>query len=836
MNVLARGYLGFLNYPRTLLGLVILTLAVAGVFATRFSFDASSETLVVKDDPDLAAYQRIASVFGGDEFLLLTFSPLSGDPLDAFNLAHVQAMQADLEALDGVQSVFSILNVPLLRSPPVPIAEMANGFKTLASPDVDIRLAKAELLSSPLFRELLISTDAATTAMRIDLAPDERLKAVVVKRDQLRGMDVTDQSAARELALADQEYTVARAVYLDNRERLIAQVRAVRDRYKSSGIAYLGGVPMIAADMISFVKTDLIVFGGTVVVLMMGALYLFFRQARWVIVPISACAVTIALSIGVLGFLQRPATVISSNFISLIIITNVSLIIHLIVRYRELLRSHEAFDVRALVHETMLSKFAPCLYTALTTMAAFGSLISSRILPVEDFGWMMCLGIAVGFLVTFTFFPAVLLLMKRGTPIVATDRDLGLTRALSYTARWHSSGVLVATAVVVGLAVYGISRLSLDNRFVDYFQTDTEIYQGMSYIDRFLGGTVPLDVVIGFAPYVKPDVDDNDPFADDFADDTVDAYPERYWFTRDKVDGVQKLHDFMDAREEIGKVVSIGSLETLARDFNNGEPLSNAVIAAVLGVVPEDLRRELIKPYASPEQGLMRITARIIESGPAVDRDALVSSIRAHAEQELGVPAEQIEVSGMMVLFNSMLRQLFSSQLDSLLYVLLATGVMFVVLLRSLKYAVLGLIPNIISAASVIAVMGFAGIPLDMMTTTIAAISVGIGVDNAIHYLYRFREEHARWGDVRVAIAWCHASIGRALYFTTLTIVIGFSVLGFFNFVPTIMFGLLTALAMALALFANLTVLPSLLVKFVSNLEPQEGVGPIEPPSRSSQI
>jgi hypothetical protein len=417
---------------------------------------------------------------------------------------------------------------------------------------------------------------------------------------------------------------------------------------------------------------------------------------------------------------------------------------------------------------------------------------------------------------TFSFFPAALLLMGRAAPLVDFGKELGVTRVLSHLARWQSTAIVTIALVWSAAAIFGISRVSLDNRFVDYFQDDTDISQGMTYIDQHLGGTVPFDVVLKFEPF--EDLQDLFDEEDDlFGDAEGDQFPERYWFTRDKLDRVQAVHRFLEAREEVGKVVSLASLDELATQLNSGQPLNNVQLAAVLGALPVDLRDELIRPYGSPATGEVRLSARVIESGPHFDRDALVTDILAFSEDELHLGEDQVVVSGMLVLFNSMLQQLFSSQVDTLAYVLFAAFAMFVILLRSVLYAILGLIPNILAAATVIAFMGYAGIPLDMMTITIAAISIGIGVDNAIHYLHRFRIEHEKWGDVRVAIAWSHASIGRALYFTGFTIIIGFSVLCFSNFVQTIMFGLLIAVAMVLALLANLTLLPSLLVLIVKD-------------------
>ncbi len=806
-------YLRALNYPRTLLTLVALLLVVAGACGTRFSFDASSDTLVVEGDPDLATYLRIAETFGGDEFLLLTFTPRDGDALDPANLATLRALQQEIAALEGVGSVFSILDAPLLKSPPVPLAELARGFRTLESADVDRPSAREELKESPVFGGLLITADARTTAMRVDISLDRELLVLDEERARLRSQ--AERSAAEVKRLAELEVAreTLREAYVNGRERLIGQIRDVRDRYADRGVLHLGGVPMIAADMIAFVKSDLVVFGGSVVVIVMVTLYGFFRRLRWVLLPVVTSAVTIGFTVGVLGLAQWPATVISSNFVSLLAIITISLTIHLVVRYRELAHLHPDMAADELVRQTMVSKFAPCLYNALTTIAAFGSLTASQIVPVEDFGWMMCIGIAIGFFTSFTLFPALLLLLGRVAGPSLLSRELGVTRVFSHLARWRAPLVVVISVVWAAFAALGVSMVSMDNRFLEYFRENTDINQGMAFVDAQLGGTVPFDVVLEFPPFENLVEEEDDFFSEE------ETYPERYWFTRDKLDKLMLVHRYVEARPEVGKVLSLTSLEDLARQFTEGDALSNLEVAAVLDVLPEHLRDELIRPYASPATGELRINARVIESGRSFDRQALAADIRNFAVTQGAVPADAVQVTGMMVLFDSMLKQLLSSQLDTLVYVLLATFAMFVILLRSFLYALLGLIPNVIAAASVIALMGYVGIPLDMMTITIAAISIGIGVDDAIHYLHRFDEERRRREDVRMAVAWSHATIGRAMYFTSVTVIIGFSVLVFSNFVPTIFFGLLTAAAMALALIANLTLLPSLLVLVIGRRE-----------------
>jgi predicted RND superfamily exporter protein len=799
---------GYLNWPRTILLVSLLLMSGSIYYVGLFRFDASADTLVVEGDEELATYDRIAATFGGDDFLFLTFQPNNRQPISPPELAVLEQIVEDLQQIDGVRSVFSVLDAPLLKSPPMSLAELEDGFRTLNSADVDFALARQELVDSPFFRELLITADGSATAIKIDLAADTALVDVTARRDALRK---SGQRSGEQWASVSAEYREVREAYLLQREKLISDVRAVQSKYADAGTLHLGGVPMIAADMITYVKRDLTIFGGLVLGLMIAALALFFRHVRWVVLPILTAGLSVLYTVGLLGLLDWQATVISSNFISLLGITTISLTIHLIVHYRELLHARPELDLAARVAATMRDKLAPCFFTALTTMAAFGSLTASGIVPVEDFGWMMCMGILLSFFATYTFFPAVLLLMKNEVPSGDTVRTNHFIRVLGELTRWHPVAIVVISSVLSVLAYIGIQKVSLDNRFAEYFDTETEIYQGMHYIDQQLGGTIPFDVVLSFPPFEDEVLDEDDDFF--FEDEEeADPYPERYWFSRSMLDRLEKVHRYLAAAPQVGKVLSFTALEDFAREFNDGEKLSSLEIVAVLGAIPPHLHEQLIAPYASPRTGQLRLSGRIIESGSSFDREEFRQQIIAFGVDEVSFIPDQVEVTGMMVLFNSMLQQLLNSQIGTLKYVLIAVFVMFLVLLRSLTLAVIGMVPNILAAAMVVGAMGYAGIPLDMMTTTIAAICIGIGVDDTIHYLHRFRLEYARWGDARVAVSFSHASIGRALYFTSVTVIVGFSVLYFSNFVPTVLFGLWTAVAMILALTADLALLPALLV------------------------
>lgn len=799
-------YRRLLGFPKALLTLVLIVTTAAAWYAREFSFDASADNLVVQGDPKLATYLEMTELFGGDEFLVLAYSPDDGNMFAAGALRHLSEMQEEVAAIAGVASVFSILDAPLIKSPPVPPEAMSSGYKTLRDKDVDLALAREELTASPLFRNFLVSPDGTASVIRIDLNRDDRLIDLRERRDALRDDPTAD---AAELADLHAQYRAARRAYVETRHQLIEKVRNVRNTHTGDATIYISGVPMIAADMIEYVKSDLLVFGSLVFCLIVIFLVFFFRRTRWVVLPIVISALSILMTAGVLGFVDKPVTVISSNFISLLAIICISFSIHLIVRYRELLAENPGIDHRELVIETMESKFAPCVYTALTTMLAFGSMLASRIVPVEDFGWMMCLGIVISFFVTYSVFPGLLLILGKGTPSSTLGSRIELTRILSHFCINHSAGVLAVAFVVALLAAGGLTLVSFDNSFVDYFDDDTDIHAGMVYIDQHLGGTLPFDIYLQLGHFEHYEEED-----DPFAAPTEDEWPERYWFTGDRISTVAKVHDRLERHDMTGKVISIATFERLAREFNDGDALKSVEIAYALGELPLSVREQLIEPYASPPTGYVRINARIKESGPHFSRAELIKDVRRHATNELGLQEDDVIVTGMLVLFNDMLQQLADSQRQTLLYVVLATFFMFALLLRSMALAVLALIPNVIAAAAVIAVMGYAGIPLDMMTITIAAICIGIGVDDAIHYLHRFREEYRDGQSVIDAVREAHLTIGRAMYFTSMIIIGGFSILAFSNFLPTVYFGILTAIAMGLAMLANLTVLPSLLIRF----------------------
>ena len=799
-----------LNRP-LIVGLLVALLAASCVYqAQDFRLDASADSLVLEHDEDLAFYREVRAQYGSDDFLVVTYTP-EADLFARPVLSVLGELQAELKAGEGVAEVTSILNVPLSDSPRVTLSEIQRGVRTLADPDTDPALAREEFLTSPLYSDLLLSDDARTTAILVTLDRDERYHELLERRNELRdkrrdsGLDAAE---AERLARVTTVFDDYKGQQQAEQAELIATVRGILADHRDGARIHLGGVPMIAVDMIDFVRSDIQVFGAGVGILLILLLAVIFRRVRWVLVPAAICGTVALTMFGFLGAMGWHVTVVSSNFISLVLILTLSLIVHLVVRQLELHAERPDADQRTLVRDTVRSKFAPSLFTVLTTMASFASLVVSDIRPVIDFGYMMVWGVAIAFLLVFLMYPAALVPLKPGRPVLG-DRDLtaGITLGFARAIERHRGATWLIYGVVVVLAAIGIGRLGVENRFIDYFKESTEIYQGMLLIDRKLGGTTPLDVVLD-----PPDwyFEEQEEYG---GAEGGGISANSYWFNSFALEELEPIHEYLESLPETGKVLSIVTTMDMLTHINGGRPLDNFTLAVMYDRLPPEIKETLFEPYMAEDGNQVRFSIRVIDSAENLRRDELLSKIRHDLVDRFDLEPEQVHLSGMLVLYNNVLQSLFRSQVLTLGVVFAAIMVMLLVLFRSPLVAVVGVIPTLVAAGSVLGLMGWLGIPLDIMTITIAAITIGIGVDDTIHYTHRFREELARDGDHWAAVRRAHGSVGRALYYTTVTITLGFSILVLSNFVPTIYFGLLTGAAMVLALVANLTLLPLLLAQ-----------------------
>ena len=802
--------------------LVFVALVVAGFsyHIPKFKLDASAESLVLENDNALEYYRKISKVYGSDDFLVITYSPKK-DMMSDEVLADLKALSDELSKLDRIHSIDNILNVPLLNSPRVEIGKLATDIRTLETPGVNRELAREEFLKSPIYKNLLMSPDGKTTIIRVNFKRDQKYFDLLNKRNELRAKIKTKDFTSNDEVLfnkAQEEFRNYHASVLDKEDKVIQAVRYIMDRHRDNAEMFLGGVPMITTDMIGFIEHDLKTFGLGVIIFIILMLSLFFKKLRWVVLPVGCCLITTAVVVGFLGLMDWRVTVISSNFISILLIITISLIIHLIVRYQDLNQSKPGQDQKQLVRQTVGFMVLPCFYTSITTIVAFCSLLVSGIRPVIDFGWTMTIGISLAFVLNFTFFPAALVLLSPEISRSGKDKTRIFTLAIAAFIKRHQKIILCGSFLLAVVSIIGISKLEVENRFIDHFKSNTEIYKGMQVIDRKLGGTTPLNIVMNpdqkYFDYLK-EVEQNkeEDFDDPFADEGDEA-EKNFWFNSNMLDRVEKIHDYLEGLPEVGKVQSISTLIKVFTQLDKGRKPDDYDLVLIRKLMPENVKDSLVNPYLSEDANQIHINMRLIESDPNLRRSDLIEKIRKHLVEELKFAPETIKFTGMVVLYNNMLQSLYRSQILTIGVVVFAIMVMFMILFRSFSLALIGIIPNLLAAGTVLSLMGWLGIPLDMMTITIAAITVGIAVDNTIHYIHRFQKEFKVDQNYLMTMDRCHGSIGKAMYYTSVTITLGFSILALSDFMPTIYFGLLTGAAMVIALLGALTLLPLLIVVF----------------------
>ena len=776
--------------PKLTLLLLIFALLSFGYFSKDFRLDASSDTLLIEGDPDLKYLREITERYGSKEFLVLTYTPKDGMTSES-SINNLLSLKYKIQSLDWVHNVITLLDIPLLDNSEAPLAERLKNFVTLKDEGVDKQRGFNEILNSPVFRNFVISEDGNTSGIIVNIKKDKKIK-------NIKGQDELEKH--KDL------------IKKKNHENIL-EIRKIIKTYNKEAKIFLGGIPMIADDMMSFIKSDIIVFGVGVLLFIIATLWFVFRKLIWIIVPISSCFFSVTIMTGLLGLLNWKVTVISSNFIALMLILTMAMNIHISTRFLQLKKNNPEMQNLEIILMATSKMFWPILYTVLTTICAFLSLIFSEIKPIIDFGWMMTLGLLTSFIVTFTLLPTLLNFLSSEKTSIKEQNKSKITELFSKVSINNNKIIFSITGVVIILSLIGISRLEVENSFINYFNKKTEIYKGMKLIDEKLGGTTPLEIIIKFPAQKKNETNSEDDEFEDWEDeDSQDN--EKYWFTKDKIDKIEKVHNYLDGLPAVGKVLSFSSILKVAEQLNNNKPLGTLEMGVLYSKIPETIKKEIVDPYISIEDNEARINLRIKDSLENLRRNDLINKINYDLENKLGLKKEEFKLAGVLILFNNLLQSLFKSQILTLGFVMIGIFAMFIILFKNLKLSLIGVVPNFIAAFFILGIIGLLGIPLDMMTITIAAITIGIAVDNSIHYIYRFKEEFSQNNNYSETLKLCHSTVGVAILNTSITIVFGFSILVFSNFIPTIYFGVFTGIAMLLAMVSVLTLLPSLILLF----------------------
>jgi len=815
-------YKKLLSFPKLIIILISTIVLFSLYFSKDFKLDASADTLLLENDPDLQYLREVNKRYGSEEFFILTYEPKTA--IDSKSILELEKFVKKINQLEWVSKTISIINAPLLQGSDEPLMDRIKNLKYITNPDIKFEVALNELTHSPVYKDLIISADSKTFGIVVYLKDNQEYLKRIQDKSELLTAQQSRKLTNSEVIKLNQTNLALDQLKKKHGELISKYNQTIKDLTKDQSQfaeIRLSGIPMIADDMISFIKKDIVIFGFGVFAFIIFILWTVFRDFKWVAFPLINCFVSIVIMVGFLGALEWKVTVISSNFIALMLILTISMNIHYLVRYVQNKNEHPEDSLTELVVKTSSNIFYPIFYAVLTTICAFMSLIFSDIKPVIDFGWMMTYGLLVSFALSFLLLPSLILIFKPQVSPVIKKSKSKFAEVLAYISTKFSASIYIFSTILIVFSIYGISKLKVENSFINYFSSKTEIYKGMKNIDEKLGGTTPLEIILKFKNTSVTKNDDDFLGSGSKKDDYLgeakqklydDKY--KYWFTRDKIEKIISVHKYLEKNPDIGKVLSFSSILDIAESLNKDKPLGSLEMGVLYSKLPEDIKKNIINPYISIDNDEARITMRIIDSKPDLRRKELIEKINYDLQNKFSFKKDEYKITGVLVIFNNLLQSLFDSQIKTLGIVMLGIFLMFLILFKSLVYSLIGTIPNFIAAFFVLGFIGALNIPLDMMTITIAAITIGIAVDNSIHYIYRFREEMKNNKTKDEIIYICHHSVGKAIISTSVTIVFGFSILGFSNFIPTIYFGLFTGLAMITALILVLTLLPRLLIQF----------------------
>lgn len=783
------------GHPRIILALFVGLALVLGWQVQYFRIDASADTLLTRDNVHYLRTQIMNERFAPQEFILVAYEPQDNNLYSEKTYTDLALLTEQLMTLERVESVRSLLNVPLIslmegdwtQGNPEEWTQEQKGFS-----NEQLRTA---LAGNPIYEDLLVNQAHSATAVQLLFRPHEELV-------QLNSQVVDIQAQMLERDLTDEEWDEIEQLQAhiqplqdELNEQRVREIDAIRDiiaQYTDDAELYLGGAHVLGYQLIDIIQNDLFLFGSLIAVMICVVLFVLFGAFRWVLIPVICCSFSVLFTMGLFGLLGLRATVISSNFIALQLILTLALVVHLIVQYREYSQAQPTWSARTLIEAMFAKKAAPCFYAGVTTSVGFASLLFTGIQPVISFGWMMIIAMSFSLLVSLLLFPSLLALFPREQPKRHRRFANWILSGVDYLVHQRRGVVLWASIAVFVVGGVGMLRLHVENSFIDYFSEGTDVHREMTFIDQQLGGSTPLDVLL-----TLPESDQ---------DELI--------ISADAVQLAQRVQAMLQEQPGMGKVLSVVNFTELARDIL-GMPLTEYELTAAYRMIDEQLREELIGSYFFEEAGQLRISARIQDATPALNRADLMEDIHG-GMAELGIGSNDYQVTNLFVLYQDVLQQLFRSQILSLGLVYIALALTFLVIFGSVRIALIGIAPNFLATVGVLGTMGWLNIPLDLMTITIASIAMGIAVDNTIHYVHRYRQELAHSSSAE-ALHTTTFSVGFAIVFTTLIIILGFSQLGFSDFVPSAQFGLLSSLAMFLAVLWNLTLLPVLLGRFITD-------------------
>ena len=802
-------YKKILEQPKLILIFLLILLSLAFYQGKKFQLDASADTLLIENDPDLNYLRSINERYASEDFFVVTYSPKQ--TLNKNNINEFKKFVNEIDNFKWVSKTISVLNSPLFESSDKPLVEKIKDIEYITSKDVDFNKALKELKNSPVYKKLIINEDASVFGIVVYIKDNqEYLSALKLNKNFL------DKKEKNQLTSENKIQFDKHSIYLEKLKKqrnkeyedYNVEIRSHIANYKTQANINLSGIPMIVDDLINFVKKDIVIFGSGVFIFMLITLWIIFRDIKWVIFPLLSCLISIALMIGTLGYLNWKVTVISSNFISIMLVLTMEINIHYIQRYKQFQNLYPKKTETQLTQLTANGIFQSILYGVFITIIGFLSFIFCDIRPVIDFGYMMSVGLIISMLVTMILLPSLIIQFKPKIVKKDQSKDSKFFKNLAHFAINQKLLIIFSSAGILLASFYGSSKITVENSFINYFNKDTEIYKGMKLIDEKLGGTTPLEIIVKF----KDTSSKKDASDDFFETSNSDEFKDSYWFTNFRTETIANIHKYLESLPEIGKVLSFYSVIQMGEKINDNKKLGSLEMAILYSKLPDDIKKNIVTPYISIENNEARFSVRVVDSNPNLNRKELLKKMQKHLEENLKLSKDDFKVTGVFVLFNNQLQSLYKSQIQTLSFSYFGILFALFILFRSWKLSLIASAPDIVASMLILGSLGFLKIPLDMMTITIATIVMGIGTRAGIYYINRFKTEFAIHKDYKKTIIACHQTVGRSIVIAALTIIFGFSILVLSNFNPTINFGILIGIAIFAALILSLTIMPLLLL------------------------
>jgi predicted RND superfamily exporter protein len=784
-------------WPYLICVIFIFLISALAWQAKYFEIDASADTLLVDNNKHYILSQLADQRYGSEEFILIAFKPNNTALFSASNLNTLVDIADKIEQLPRVKQVNSIANMPIFSAADNVSADVAN--LTWEKQKFDEQTLSLSLKKHPLYEGLLINQAQTALSLQVVFNSQTDIEAVnndiIAIKQHLLNRDLTKRELNSLAQLKKQQQNLNKQLE-QTRINEIEKIRTILAPYKKVGSFYLGGNNLLSYELIQIIQSDLVLFGSLIFIMIIMLLWFLFRQLSWVLLPIVCCATSVVMTVGLLAALNFKVTVISANVFALQIILSLAMIIHLIVHYQELVLKHSHWSHQQLVLATIKEKIKPCFYAGLTTTIGFGSLIFSGVQPVISFGWMMVVAMLVSFIVSLVFFPALLLAIFNKQAFVKQHKKIenGMSATASFV-KARPKSIIFTSLLLTLVGILGCFNLSAENSFLNYFSESTDVRKELSFIDQEFGGSTPFDLLL------------------DIPDEQIKS---GLVISASTVQTITAIQNMLAKQQAIGAITSIADFTKIAQVVN-AKPLTEYELTALYKSLDTELQQALFGAYFSEKKQQIRISMRVQDSTQDLNRADLL--VKIHQElANIGIPKQQYTLTGLFILYQDVLSRLVDSQVLTILIVYAAMAVTLMIIFSSIKVAWIALVPNIITTSVIMGILGIFAIPLDLMTITIAAVAMGISMDDTIHYIHRYLAELKREPNNEKAwVKRTNLSVGYALIYTTTVIVIGFGSLVFSNFVPSMLFGLLTSIAMVVALLTDITTLPVLLKKHLTS-------------------